>query len=213
MAKRYLLTGSGLIIFLVISVMSVRLVRGTASITPYENLKIKGPQNAPVHLIVYSDFQCPACKHAVAPIEELRKQFGDSIKIEFRHFPLERPHKWTLTAASFAQCAAEQNKFWEFHDLLFNHQDTWSKTADPLPLFAGMIQELSLNTEQLESCIQNPDTITLIRKEYSLGSKQGVQSTPTFFINGQVLVGALQLKEKGAGIILEELKKNPKIPS
>lgn len=174
---------------------------------PYENVKIKGPQNAPIHLIVYSDFQCPACKHAVEPIEELRKQFEDSIKVEFRHFPLERPHKWALTAASFAQCAAEQNKFWEFHDLLFKNQDTWSKMADPLPIFAGMIQELGLNTEQLESCIKNPDTLSLIRKEYSLGSKQSVQSTPTIFINGQALVGALQLKEKGLGIILEELKK------
>lgn len=207
MAKRYLITGSGLIIFLVILVMSVRLLRGTASVAPYENLKIKGPQNAPIHLIVYSDFQCPACKHAVEPTEELRKQFQDSLKVEFRHFPLERPHKWALTAASFAQCAAEQNKFWEFHDLLFKNQDTWSKMADPLPIFAGMIQELGLNTEQLESCIKNPDTLSLIRKEYSLGSKQSVQSTPTIFINGQALVGALQLKEKGLGIILEELKK------
>lgn len=210
MAKRYFITGSGLVIFLIVLVLFVRLMRGTASIAPYENIKIKGPQNAPVHLIVYSDFQCPACKHAVAPIEELRKQFEGSLKVEFRHFPLERPHKWALTAATFAQCAAEQNKFWEFHDLLFENQDIWSKALEPLPIFAGMIQQLGLNTEQIEACIQNPGTLALIHKEYSLGSKQSVQSTPTIFINGQALIGALQLKEKGPRIVLEELKKNRK---
>lgn len=210
MTKRYLLTGSGLIIFLVVLVMSVRLVRGTASSVPYENTKMKGSANAPVHLIVYSDFQCPACKNAVAPIHELMTQFPDNLKVEFRHFPLERPHKWALVAATFAQCVAEQGKFWEFHDLLFNNQTTWSSSPDPLVIFAGMIQELSLNTEQFELCVKNPNTLALIRKEHSLGSKQSVQSTPTIFINGQALVGALQLKEKGPGIIAEEIKKNQK---
>ena len=207
MAKK-LFTGAGLIVILVVAVVSVRHIRGTASlIQPPENVKVKGPQNAPAHLIVYSDFQCPACKNAVAPIEELRSQFLDGLQIEFRYYPLERPHKWALTAATFAQCAAEQNKFWELHDRLFEQQETWSKAENPLPIFAGMVQELGINLQQFESCLQNPNTINQVRKEQALGAKQGVQSTPTIFINGQMLIGALQLKEKGPGIIAEEIKK------
>ncbi len=205
--KKYFLVGSGLIIVLVSLVISVRHVRGTASISEAANLKMKGPQNAPVQLVIYSDFQCPACKNAVAPLEEIRSQFAQDLKIEFRHFPLERPHRWTLVAATFAQCAAEQNKFWQFHDLLFQNQATWSASTDPLPIFASYVQETGLNTKKFESCVQNPEILKQIRKEYSLGSKQGVQSTPTIFINGQMLVGSAQLKEKGPAIITEELKK------
>ena len=207
--KRYFWTGTVLVLIVVAAVLSARTLRGVhSSASPsFENLKIKGPKNAPVHLVVYSDFQCPACKLAVAPIEALRNQFGDSLKIEFRHYPLERPHKWALTAASFAQCTAEQNKFWEFHNRLFEAQEIWPTSPDPVAFFAGIIQELGLNIQQFESCIQNPATMTQVRKEQSLGNKQGVQSTPTIFINGQMLVGSVQLKEKGPGIIAEELKK------
>ena len=142
------------------------------------------------------------------PIEKSRKQFIDQLKIEFRHFPLERPHRWTLTAATFAQCAAEQNKFWQFHDLLFQNQATWSASEDPLPFFASYVHGVGLDTQKFETCVQDPQTVRQIHKEYSMGSKQGVQSTPTFFINGQMLVGSLQLKEKGPGIITEEIKKH-----
>lgn len=212
MNKRYLLTGSGLILILVVLVFSARYVLGTgttASVAP-DNSKVKGPQNAPVRLIVYSDFQCPACKNAVVPIEELRNQFSDSVQIEFRHYPLERPHKWALTAALFAQCAAEQDKFWPFHDRLYETQETWSASADPLPFFAGLVRETGLDAQEFEACVQDPETLKQVRKEYSMGSKQGVQSTPTIFINGQMLVGSIQLKEKGPEMIAGELKKNQK---
>lgn len=209
MTKRYFLTGSGLVLILIILVVSARHLRGTVSVAPaYENLKVKGPEEARVHLVVYSDFQCPACKAAVPVVEELYGQFADSMNIEFRHYPLERPHKWALAAAIFAQCAAEQNKFWEFHDRLYEHQETWSKEPDALAAFSAYVQEIGLDLPQFESCLQNPNTLAQIRKEYSLGSKQGVQSTPTIFINGQMLIGAVQLKEKGPGIITEEIKKN-----
>ncbi len=215
MNKRYVFTASGLIFVLIILVVSVRHIRGTASLTQAsENLKVKGPKDAPIHIVIYSDFQCPACKAAKAPLEDLRNQFVDSVNVEFRHYPLQRPHKWALAAATFAQCAAEQNKFWELHDRLFENQEIWSSSLDPLSLFAGMVQELGLDAQQFESCIRNPETLTQIQKEYSLGSKQGVQSTPTIFINGQMLIGAVQLKEKGPSIIIEELKKNHKsVPS
>ncbi len=208
MKKRHFFTGCILVIFLVCLVSFVRYTKGTSSAGASDNLKVKGAANAPVTMVLYSDFQCPACKHALPPIEELRAQFPSTLKIEFRHYPLERPHKWALMAATFAQCAAEQGKFWEFHDKLYASQEIWSAVGDALPIFAGLVQEVGLDSQRLESCIQNPETLKQIQKERSLGTKQGVESTPTIFINGHMLVGALQLREKGAGIITEELKKH-----
>lgn len=211
MKKRYFWTGTVLVLILIAAVFSVRSLRGVSSPAPsFDNLKVKGPKNAPVRLVVYSDFQCPACKLAVAPIEELRNQFRDSLKIEFRHYPLERPHKWALTAATFAECTAEQNKFWQFHDRLFETQETWLSSPDPVTFFAEIVQALGLDILQFESCIQNPATVAQVRKEQALGNKQDVQSTPTIFINGQILVGSVQLKEKGPSVIIEELKKAKK---
>lgn len=205
--KRYAFTGVTLLIVLVACVTVTRLARGTFSQEHFENVKIKGPQDAPIHMVVYSDFQCPACRISLAPIEELRSQFSDVVQVEFRHFPLERAHRWTLIAASFAECAAEQGKFWEFHDRMFLEQPMWSKSEDALPVFANYAQELSLNRQTLEQCLENPKTFEKIRREHSMGARQNVQSTPTIFINGHPLVGGLQLKTKGREVILEELKK------
>jgi protein-disulfide isomerase len=144
---------------------------------------------------------------ALEPVEALRKEFTDSVQLEFRHFPLERPHPWALTAASFAQCAAAQGKFWEFHDRLYLEQATWSASGDAISIFANFARELGLNPQSLSSCLGDPKTIIEIRKERASGEKKGIQSTPTVFINGQILVGGLQVKEKGRGIILEELAK------
>jgi protein-disulfide isomerase len=205
--KRYFLTGSAITIILVGLVFSARFLNKTEASIASNNVKVKGSQNAPVHLVIYSDFQCPACRSALEPIEELRKEFSDSVQLEFRHYPLERPHRWALTAASFAECAAEQNKFWEFHDRLYLEQASWSVSQDAISTFANYSRDLGLNSEQLSACLGNPKTLSRIREERSSGERKGVQSTPTIFINDHMLVGALQVKEKGRGIILEELKK------
>lgn len=117
--KRYLLTAVGIIFALVSLVTAVRLTHRGAAASNFENVKIKGPQGAPIQMVVYSDFQCPACFSAVEPVEALRKEFAGVMQVEFRHFPLERTHAWALVAAGFAECAAKQGKFWEFHDRLF----------------------------------------------------------------------------------------------
>jgi len=205
--KRYIFTGTALVVPLVALVIVVRLMHGAPSQEHFENLKIKGPHHAPIHMIVYSDFQCPACQSSLVPIEELRSQFSDVLQVEFRHFPLERAHRWTVIAASFAECAAEQGKFWEFHDRMFLEQLMWSKSEDALPVFANYAQELNLNRQALEQCLENPKTLAKIRSERSMGEKQNVQSTPTIFINGHPLVGGLQLKMQGREVVLEELKK------
>ena len=120
---------------------------------------------------------------------------------------MERPHRWALTAASFAECAAEQGKFWEFHDRVYSEQPAWSVSPDVISIFARYSAELGLDPQRLSDCLGDPKTLAEIRKERSSGERKGIQSTPTIFINDHMLVGALQVKEKGRAVILEELKK------
>lgn len=206
LGKRYLLTAIALTLVLTCSVFAFRFARSTAYAN-LQNLKVKGPKNAPIHVIVYSDFQCPACRLALEPLEELRNQFPDVMQIEFRHFPLVQAHRWALAAASFAECAAEQGKFWEFHNRLYSEQLTWSKSEDAPVFFADYVQELNLDRKALEQCIENPKTLTKIQRERSTGDKLKVESTPTIFINGHTVVGALQLKTNGTTLVLNELKR------
>lgn len=207
LSKRYFVTGTCLTVFLVGLVLIARFLQGDEVSLASQNLKAKGSESAPIHLVVYSDFQCPACRAALEPVEALRREFAGSIRLEFRHFPLERPHPWALTAASFAECAAQQGKFWEYHDRLYAEQSVWSVSPDAISMFARYAQELNLNPEELSNCLGNSKTIVSIRKERTSGEKKGVQSTPTVFINDQVMVGGLQVKEKGRNIIVEELAK------
>lgn len=205
--KRYFLTSAIIITALVGAFFTAKFVRGASSSQNLQNLKVKGPENAPIHVVVYSDFQCPACQKALEPLDELGSQFSGEMQIEFRHFPLVQAHRWALAAASFAECAAQQGKFWEFHDRLYAEQTTWAKSEDALIFFADYAQELNLDKKILEACLENPKTAAQIQRERSTGEKRKVESTPTIFINGRPVVGGLQLRLNGKTIVLEELKK------
>ena len=205
--KRYLSTGSTIIVILVLLVIMGRVVQKKTSVTQLEGIKTKGPQNAPVHLVVYSDFQCPACAKAREPIEALEKEFGQVLQIEYRHYPLERVHRWAILAALFAECAAEQGKFWQFHDRLFEDQRLWSGSTDAASPFSEYASELGLDLRALEHCLANPRTVERIKKDAASGKAQHVSSTPTIFLNDRMVVGAKQLGEQGKTIIMEELKK------
>lgn len=207
LGKRYFLTGTTIVSLLIGLVSAVRFTTGTSVLPSDANPKAKGPKDAPIQLVEYSDFQCPACKLALEPVEELRNQFPNVMRVEFRHYPLSGVHRWALMAATFSECAAEQGKFWEFHDRLFKEQETWSHAPNAAPLLVGYAQEINLDRRKLESCMENTKAADRIRGEYGSGSKQGVESTPTFFLNGHILVGSIQLKEKAPALIAEELKK------
>jgi len=168
--------------------------------------KHKGPHGAPVEMIVYSDFQCPACAKVREPIENLRNQFPDQIEVKFRHFPIERIHRWALLAAQFAECAAGEGQFWPFHDRLYEEQATWAKAPNALALFVRYANDLSLNSDSFKECVTNPAILKRIRKERSGGDRFGIRSTPTIIINGEVLVGGQQLAQKGEAIVREALR-------
>ena len=160
---------------------------------------VRGPANAPVEIVEFSDFQCPFCARVVPTLARLRDTFGDQIKIVFRDFPLTSIHPEAFQAAEAAECAREQGRFWEYHDRLFDNQRALA-TAD-LKRHAG---ELGLDTAAFGACLDGGQTRARVDEDLQAGQALGISATPAFFINGRFVSGA-QPYELFEAIIKDEL--------
>lgn len=169
--------------------------------TNAEEQHLLGNKDAKVKLVVYSDFQCPFCGRAYPILMKVVKDYGDKISFEFKQFPLSSIHPFAQKAAEASECAAEQNKFWEFHNKDFENQQSLSLSE--LKVWAG---EIGLNTETFNSCLDSGKYASKVQVDLQAGEKLGVNGTPTTFINGQSVVGA-QPYEAFKAIIDAELKK------
>jgi len=145
---------------------------------------IQGNPNAPVELIEYADYQCPYCKQAYYILKEVRKQLKDDLKFVFRNFPLPELHAHAIHAAIAAEAAGVQDKFWEMHDILFENQ----KRLDDTYLF-DYAKQIGLDTKRFEQDTENEIYFEKVNQDYESGIKNGVQGTPTFFINGEPFQG------------------------
>jgi protein-disulfide isomerase len=160
----------------------------------------KGPQNAPITIVEFSDFQCPFCSKAIASVDEVMKAYEGKVRLVFRHFPLEF-HKEAPKAAEASMCAADQNKFWEYHDKLFANQQALK--PDDLKKHAA---DLGLDAARFNECLDSGKHAAAVTKDFEEGKKAGVTGTPAFFINGIALSGAVPAEEFKS-IIDAELKK------
>ncbi|HLC80057.1 MAG TPA: DsbA family protein [archaeon] len=140
----------------------------------------KGNELAKVRIVEFSDFQCPSCGYAYGVMKQIYSQYADSIYFTYRHFPLSNIHPFAQKAAEASQCAGEQGKFWEYHDKLFENQDNLK--VDDLKAYAT---GLGLDSSQFNACLESSKYAGKVASDYSLGLSYGVDSTPTFFINGQ----------------------------
>lgn len=159
-----------------------------------QSLHIRGPQNAPVTLEIYGDFQCPSCALVAALIKELREQYGDKLREIFYEFPLAM-HNHSVEAARAAEAAAIQGKFWEMHDMLYEYQPVWSKTSNVGFFFENYAQSLGLDVARFRADYQAPDVQQMVVSQGEAGAARGVKNTPTIFLNG-TLVRANFTKEK-----------------
>jgi protein-disulfide isomerase len=144
----------------------------------------KGPANAPVELIEFSDFQCPYCETAFPTVNQVLTTYGDRIHFVYRHYPLVI-HPRARPAAEAAQCAAEQGKFWQFHDRLFGDQSRLSDED-----FKQDAAQLGLNALQFNACVDSHKYKAEIDADIHAGDEAGVSGTPAFYINGRMLSGA-----------------------
>ncbi len=148
---------------------------------------IKGNPDASVVLVEYSDFQCPACAQFYPYIQELMNDYGDDIRFEYRHFPLINIHPQAVPAARAAEAAAQQGKFWEMHDKLFENQSVWSKAANPNAYFNQYAEELGLDVETFKRQMGSAMIQSAIDASFADARERGFTGTPTFMLNDEVM--------------------------
>src|SRR3989344_4656556 len=145
---------------------------------------IRGNAASSVTFIEYGDFQCPACAQYHPLVKRLKDEFGEKIAFGFRHFPLSQVHPNAKAAARAAEAAGAQGKFWEMHDILFERQTEWAPKPRPEATFVSYATELGINIDQFEADMDRDDLDDKIGTHYETGVASGVNSTPTFFLNG-----------------------------
>lgn len=151
---------------------------------------------APLWIVEFTDFQCPACRQAASMMEDYLSRHPSEIFFQVRYSPLLRSRRYALKSALYADCAAEQKKFWEFHDLLFDRQLEWSASEDPDALFREYAWTAGVDRGRLEACVADPRTKQRVITEKDESIRLGVAETPTFFINGKRAVGTEALRRE-----------------
>ena len=142
-----------------------------------------GNPSGSVIVQVYSDIQCPACKSAHAGVvKPILQKYGEVVRLEYKHFPLRALHRFAMDGAESSECAADQGKFWEYIDIAFENQDEIS--YDSLVRWA---EEIGLDGGILEKCWKSHSKRKIVLADYEEGRKLGVDSTPTFFVNGKIV--------------------------
>jgi len=147
-----------------------------------------GNQNAPLNVVEFGDFQCPACAQAEPILKKILSQNREKIYFTFRHYPLTF-HKNARIAAQAAEAASIQGKFWEMHDLIYQNQKEWSDSTGAEEIFERYAEDIGLDKSKFKDDIDK--TTAIINDDYALGNKVGVQSTPTFYINGKKYSGVV----------------------
>lgn len=152
-----------------------------------ENEWIRGNRTASTTLIEYSDFQCPACGAYYPILKQLHQEFGNELRFVYRHFPLRQIHFNAELAARAAEAAGKQRKFWEMHDMIFENQKEWSERGSARNSFIQYAQSLGLDVERFKNDMDAKETKQKVSANYNGGVGFGVNSTPTFFFNGEKL--------------------------
>jgi protein-disulfide isomerase len=145
-----------------------------------------GPADAPITIVEFADFECPYCqRHAQTTHAQLLADYPDQIRFIYKDFPLSTIHPNAYSSAIAAQCALEQDAFWEYHDLLFSGRLPLGREA-----YDTYATELGLDMTNFAACVDEERYAEAVQADYNLAVELGVSSTPTFFINGVALVGA-----------------------
>jgi len=196
------------VILTVIPIVCVYQVKqttwGTFMATP--KARQKGDLGAPVLIVEYSDFQCPMCASIQPDLKRMLDSYVGKVRLAFKHFPLTRIHKNAMPAATAAECAARQDKFWPYQDRLFQTQHTWAALADPTTVYMALAREVRLDVDRFRACYADPATETAIALDRKEGLARQIGSTPTVFIGDERLVGPV-IQTDGARMIERELRR------
>jgi protein-disulfide isomerase len=145
----------------------------------------QGPDDVSLVLVEYADYQCPYCGEADRSLKQVREELSESFRFIFRNFPLIDSHPYALQAASAAEAAGLQGKFWEMHDLLFAHQRALDERS-----LRSYAEHLGLDVDRFKRDIAGDAVLDRIQRDMDSGEQSGVEGTPTFYIKGEKFEGA-----------------------
>jgi protein-disulfide isomerase len=149
----------------------------------------KGPKEAKVTIVEFSDFQCPYCSKGKAVMDQVVAKYGSKVRLVFRDFPLDF-HEKAQKAAEAGQCANDQGKFWQMHDWMFDNQQNLDVEA-----LKTAAKTLGLDSAKFDTCLTSGQYAALVKKNSKEGQEAGVKGTPAFFVNGVFLSGAQPLEK------------------
>jgi protein-disulfide isomerase len=156
---------------------------------------VSGSENAPLLIVEYSDFQCPACAAYEPIVEGMLGEMGDSVALVYRHFPLRTIHSNAQEAAQAAEAAALQGKFWEMHHMLFEKQNLWSSAKDPKDYFKEYATEIGIDVDTFLSDYASSSVREKVNDDYASAVAADLNSTPSFFLNGKKLNNPRSVEE------------------
>lgn len=168
---------------------------------------IKGDREAEVVLVEYGDYQCPACAQYVEEIEKLYEEFSDEMVLVYRHFPLISIHKNAVASSKAAVSAGLQGKFWEMHEKLYSTQLEWENESGVEKIFIGYAEELGLNIEQFVKDYESDAVEEKVNGDLLSANRLGLNSTPSFILNGKKIKNPRNFDEFKA-VILKEIEAN-----
>jgi len=164
-----------------------------------EAVSVMGDEDAPVTIVEFSDYQCPFClRYFQETMPLVKSAYVDTGKVRyvFKDYPITSIHPQASKAAESAECAGEQEAYWEMHDRLFQGQvDDWNNNPDAVNVFKSYAEELDLDTEAFNACLDSGRYTDDVATDLNEGARAGVTGTPTFFINGEKFVGAQPFQE------------------
>ena len=163
---------------------------GTLKVPVTQHDHIKGPANAPVTLVEYGDYECPACGAAYPIVNLVLEHFGPKLRLVFRHFPLTQVHPNAEPAAESAEFAGAHGRFWEMHDGIYENQDSLGP-----PLLFALARALGLSELELRDDLVSEKYVPKVKRDFLGGVRSGVNGTPSFFINGHQHEGTYALED------------------
>lgn len=146
----------------------------------------EGGKSASIEIVEFGDYQCPHCGSAYPVLKKMQKTFGDQIKFIFRNFPLQESHEYAFAAASAAEAAALQNKFWEMHDAIYENQSKLNND-----LFEKLATSIGLDLDKFNQDLNSDSISQRVEEDFESGIRSGVNGTPSFYVNGTKFDGGV----------------------
>jgi len=143
------------------------------------NDHVQGDLSAEIVLVEYGDYQCPHCRNAYGIIKQIQKEFGERLAYIFRHFPVTESHFYARQAAIATEAAGLQDKYWDMHDMIYEHQEKLSTAG-----LVDFAKKIGLDMKRFKRDIKDENLELKVDNDFEGGARSGVNFTPTFFING-----------------------------